>query len=106
MLEQAVHAHQPPAVAGRRIKLRYAHQGGRNPPTIVIHGNQTEKLNQNYRRYLINAFREAFDLHGTPLELQFRTSDNPYKGRKNTLTPTQERKRARMIRHRIKSKKK
>ncbi len=106
VLEQAVQAHQPPAVAGRRIKLRYAHQGGRNPPTIVIHGNQTEKLGHNYRRYLINAFRDAFDLHGTPLVLQFRTSDNPYKGRKNTLTPTQERKRARMIRHRIKSKKK
>lgn len=104
-LEKAVHAHPPPAVAGRRIKLRYAHQGGRNPPTIVIHGNQTEKLNQNYRRYLVNAFRQTFDLHGTPVELHFKTSDNPYKDRKNTLSAGQQRKRDRMIKHRIKSKK-
>lgn len=106
VLEQAVHAHPPPAVAGRRIKLRYAHQGGRNPPTIVIHGNQTEKLNLNYRRYLTNAFRDAFKLHGTPIVLQFKTSDNPFKGRKNKLSSTQERKRGRMIKHRILSKKK
>lgn len=104
-LEKAVHAHPPPAVAGRRIKLRYAHQGGRNPPTIVIHGNQTEKLNNNYRRYLINAFRAAFELDGTPVQLQFKTSDNPYKDRKNELSTGQQRKRDRMIRHRIKSKK-
>ena len=105
VLEKAVHAHPPPAVAGRRIKLRYAHQGGRNPPTIVIHGNQTEKLNNNYRRYLVNAFRQAFELDGTPVHLQFKTSDNPYKDRKNELSTGQRRKRDRMIRHRIKSKK-
>lgn len=104
-LEKAVFAHPPPAVAGRRIKLRYAHQGGRNPPTIIIHGNQTEKLNNNYRRYLINAFRQAFELHGTPVQLQFKTSDNPYKDRKNQLSAGQQRKRDRMIKHRIKSKK-
>lgn len=103
VLEKAVHAHPPPAVAGRRIKLRYAHQGGRNPPTIVIHGNQTEKLNNNYRRYLVNAFRQAFELDGTPVHLHFKTSDNPYKDRKNELSTGQRRKRDRMIRHRIKS---
>lgn len=105
VLEKAVFAHPPPAVAGRRIKLRYAHQGGRNPPTIVIHGNQTEKLNNNYRRYLINAFRQAFELHGTPVHLLFKTTDNPYKDRKNVLSTGQKRKRDRMIKHRIKSKK-
>ncbi|MGJ8670395.1 MAG: ribosome biogenesis GTPase Der [Oceanococcus sp.] len=104
-LEKAVHAHPPPAVAGRRIKLSYAHQGGRNPPTIIIHGNQTEKLNQNYRRYLVNSFRQVFELHGTPVALQFKTSDNPFKDRKNKLSAGQQRKRDRMIKHRITSKK-
>ncbi len=105
VLEKAVLAHPPPAIAGRRIKLRYAHQGGRNPPTIVIHGNQTDKLTPNYQRYLNNAFREAFKLQGTPIQLQFKTGDNPFKDRKNKLSASQERKRGRMIKHRIKSKK-
>ena len=73
--------HAPPAILGRRIKLRYAHQGGRNPPRIVIHGNQTQKLNEPYRRYLINRIREHFKLVGVPLALEFRNSENPYAGR-------------------------
>ena len=80
VLADAVAAHPPPLVRGRRIRLRYAHQGGRNPPVIVIHGNQTEKLPDAYRRYLINRFRKAFKLQGTPVRLSFKTSDNPYKG--------------------------
>ena len=96
-LEAAVLAHPPPLVRGRRIKLRYAHQGGRNPPVIVIHGNQTDKLPEAYRRYLINRFRKAFKLKGTPVRLSFKTSDNPYKGRRNKLTPRQERKRRRLM---------
>jgi GTP-binding protein len=98
-LERAVRAHEPPLVRGRRIRLRYAHQGGRNPPVIVIHGNQTERLPDTYRRYLVNHFRKAFRLQGTPVRLTFKTSDNPYKGRRNKLTPRQERKRKRLIRH-------
>ena len=78
VLEQAVAAHAPPAVAGRRIKLRYAHQGGRNPPRIVIHGNQVQALSDEYRRYLERRFRETFKLVGTPIELVFRSGDNPY----------------------------
>ncbi len=89
-LEAAVMAHAPPMVRGRRIRLRYAHQGGRNPPVIVIHGNQTEKLPEAYRRYLVNRFRKAFKLKGTPVRMAFKTSDNPYKGRRNKLTPRQE----------------
>lgn len=81
LLEQAVARHAPPAILGRRIKLRYAHQGGRNPPRIVIHGNQTQKLNEPYRRYLINRIREHFKLVGVPLALEFRNSENPYAGR-------------------------
>ncbi len=98
-LEAAVIAHPPPLVRGRRIRLRYAHQGGRNPPVIVIHGNQTEKLPDAYRRFLINRFRKAFKLKGTPVRLSLKTSVNPYKGRRNKLTPRQERKRRRLFKH-------
>ncbi len=96
ILEATVQEHQPPLVRGRRIKLRYAHQGGRNPPIIVIHGNQTAEVPDTYRRYLINRFRRALDLAGTPLRLEFRTGSNPFQGRRNKLTPTQQRKRARL----------
>ena len=96
-LEAAVMAHPPPLVRGRRIKLRYAHQGGRNPPVIVIHGNQTDKLPEAFRRYLINRFRKAFKLKGTPVRLSFKKGKNPYEGRRNVLTPRQERKRKRLM---------
>ena len=96
-LESAVMAHAPPLVRGRRIRLRYAHQGGRNPPVIVIHGNQTDKLPESYRRYLINRFRKTFKLKGTPVRLSFKTSVNPFKGRRNKLTPRQERSRKRLM---------
>jgi len=99
LLEQAVHEHQPSLVRGRRIKLRYAHQGGQNPPVIVIHGNQTERLPDGYKRYLSNYFRTALQLVGTPIRLEFRTGENPYQGRRNVLTPRQQRRRKRMIRH-------
>lgn len=75
VLEDAVAAHAPPLVRGRRIRLRYAHQGGRNPPVIVIHGNQTEQLPEAYRRYLINRIRKSFKLRGTPVRLVFKTSE-------------------------------
>ena len=96
-LEAAVIAHPPPLIRGRRIKLRYAHQGGRNPPVIVIHGNQTEEVPESFRRYLINRFRKAFKLKGTPVRLAFRTGKNPFEGRRNVLTPRQERKRKRLM---------
>jgi GTP-binding protein len=83
----------------RRIRLRYAHQGGRNPPVIVIHGNQTERVPEAYRRYLINRFRKVFRLKGTPVRLSFRTGDNPYKGRRNKLTPRQQQRRKRLMKH-------
>ena len=101
-LEAAVEAHPPPRRQGRRIRLRYAHQGGRNPPVIVIHGNRTERLPEAYRRYLVNRFRKAFRLQGTPVRLRFKTSDNPYKGRRDPLTPGQKRWRRRLQRHRKK----
>lgn len=82
MLEVAVIAHQPPMAGGRRIKLRYAHQGGQNPPIIVVHGNQAEKVPKNYQRYLMNHFMKALHLFGTPLRIEFKQGDNPFAGRR------------------------
>jgi GTP-binding protein len=78
VLKMAVTEHQPPVVRGHRIKLRYAHAGGHNPPIIVIHGNQTSEVPGHYVRYLEKTFRRALDLHGTPIRLQFKTADNPF----------------------------
>jgi GTP-binding protein len=77
-LEAAMTAHQPPLVHGRRIKLRYAHQGGKNPPRIVIHGNQTMHVPDAYSRYLSNVFRKQFDLFATPVQVEFRSGLNPH----------------------------
>ncbi len=97
VLEAAMVQHQPPLVRGRRMKLRYAHQGGRNPPVIVIHGSQADRLPDGYKRYLVNTFREAFNLKGTPVRIQLRSEDNPFAGKRNSLTPRQIRKRQRLI---------
>jgi GTPase len=97
VLERAVQSHQPPARLGRRVKLRYAHQGGQNPPKIVIHGNQTDILPVSYKRYLTNQFREHFKLKGVPLVLSFKTGDNPFKGRPNPLSNWQIRKKRRLM---------
>jgi GTPase len=78
-LEKALEAHQPPLVRGRRIKLRYAHQGGRNPPRIIIHGNQTASVPDAYTRYLANVFRKAYDLFATPVVVEYRTDPNPFR---------------------------
>jgi GTP-binding protein len=80
LLDEAVQMHQPPLARGRRIKLRYAHQGGQNPPIIVIHGSQTEHIPESYQRYLINSFRKWLKLEATPIRLQFKNSVNPYRG--------------------------
>jgi GTP-binding protein len=96
LLEDAVREHSPPLVKSRRIKLRYAHQGGRNPPIIVIHGNQTESLPESYQRYLISRLREALRLQGTPLRLELKSGTNPFAGRKNELTPRHRQKRERL----------
>lgn len=82
VLEQAVLDHQPPLVKGRRVKLRYAHAGGHYPPIIVVHGKQTDALPGSYKRYLMQYFRKAFKLVGTPVKVELRTDDNPYATRK------------------------
>jgi GTP-binding protein len=99
-LEEAVVAHQPATVrGGRRPRLRYAHQGGRNPPVIVVHGTQADRVSDSYRRYLANFFRDRFDLYGTPVRVEMRAGDNPYKEKRNPLTRRQLEKRRRLVRH-------
>ncbi len=78
ILQDAVTQHQPPLVHGRRIKLRMAHQGGSNPPIIVVHGNQTGSLPEAYRRFLTNTFRKVLKVRGTPLRFEFRSGKNPF----------------------------
>ncbi len=95
ILEKAIHEHAPPLVHGRRIKLRYAHAGGHNPPVIVIHGNQVDHVPVSYQRYLINTFRRLLKLVGTPIKLVFKSGENPFAGRRNLLTPRQKKKRER-----------
>ncbi len=85
LLELAVTQHQPPMIAGRRIKLRYAHQGGVNPPIIVVHGRQADKVSQSYKRYLSNWFLKQLKLFGTPLRIEFRQGDNPFSPRSGKM---------------------
>ena len=99
VLREAAARHPPPAVRGRRIKLRYAHQGGVNPPVVVVHGNSVEETPEPYARYLARAVRTRFGLCGTPLRIEFRSGENPYAGRRNPLTPRQARHRKRLLRH-------
>ncbi len=86
ILEKAIEKTPPPMVAGRRMKPKFAHQGGHNPPVIVIHGNQLNKLPGSYRRFLINTFRKAAKLQGTPIRLEMRAGSNPYAGRPSGKT--------------------
>jgi GTP-binding protein len=106
ILEDAVAGHPPPMVNGRRIKLRYAHAGGQNPPRIVIHGTQTELLPKSYQRYLEKIFRRELELHGTPVRIELRTGENPYAGKRNKLTQRQVQRRRRMMSHIKKAEKK
>lgn len=78
ILSEATTRHQPPLIQGRRIKLRYAHQGGQNPPLIVIHGNQTEHIPAAYRRYLEKTYRQSLALWGTPIRIEFKAGENPF----------------------------
>ncbi len=104
IMTMAVDDHQPPLVRGRRVKLKYAHAGGYNPPIVVIHGNQVKDLPDSYKRYLMNYFRKSLNVMGTPIRIQFKEGENPYANKRNTLTPTQMRKRKRLIKHIKKSK--
>ncbi|WP_395340872.1 ribosome biogenesis GTPase Der [Ningiella sp. W23] len=97
IMEMAQVDHQPPLVRGRRVKMKYAHAGGYNPPVIVIHGNQVNDLADSYKRYLMNYYRKALKIMGTPIKIEFREGANPFEGKKNQLTLAQQRKRKRLI---------
>lgn len=93
VLERAIEKTPPPLSKGRRIKLKFGHQGGKNPPTIVLHGNQVSALPAHYRRYLINTFRQAFSLMGTPLRIELKQGKNPYEGRRPGKAELEKRRR-------------
>lgn len=97
ILEDAVAKHPPHMVQGRRIKLRYAHLGGTDPIRVIIHGNQTDKVPDAYKRYLASVFRKRLKLVGTNVLVDFKHGDNPFKGKKNVLTPRQITKRRRLM---------
>jgi GTP-binding protein len=78
VLADAVAQHQPPISKGIRPKLRYAHQGGVNPPIVVVHGSHISGVKDSYKRFLEGVFRKTFQLIGTPLRVQFKQGDNPY----------------------------
>ena len=98
-LEVAYETNPPSVVRGHVAKLRFAHPGGENPPTFVVHGNRLSALPESYRRYLENYFRKRFKLVGTPVRFVFKEGDNPYKDKKNVLTGRQVAKKKRLIRH-------
>lgn len=100
VLKQITTANPPPVAQRRLIRLRYAHRVASRPPTILIHGNQTDRLPANYVRYLENEFRRILGLEGWPIVVNFKKSVNPFSGRKNELTPRQQKHRARLVRHR------
>ncbi|WMQ73132.1 MAG: GTPase Der [Sodalis sp.] len=95
IMRMAVDEHRPPLLRGRRVKPKYAHAGGYNPPIVVIHGTQVKDLPDSYKRYLMNYFRRSLEIMGTPIRIQFNEAANPFAGRRNTLTPAQLRKRKR-----------
>jgi GTPase len=107
VMEAAMVQHQPPIVRGRRIRLRYAHQGGRNPPRIVVHGSQAAHVPESYKRYLANVFRERFDLFATPVSVEFRSDVNPFlkdkpKEKRGLKTANKERRERRLRKDRAK----
>lgn len=104
LLEDISSKHTPPCISGRRIKLRYAHLGGHNPPIIIIHGNQLDSLPESYKRYLNNEFSKQLELVGTPLKIEFKHSSNPFAHKKNKLSQRQVNKKRRLMK-RVKSKK-
>ncbi|WP_291972694.1 ribosome biogenesis GTPase Der [Candidatus Symbiopectobacterium sp.] len=99
IMQMAVDDHQPPLVQGRRVKLKYAHAGGYNPPIVVIHGNRVKDLPDSYKRYLMNYYRRSLNVMGTPIRIQFKEGENPFAEKRNTLTPNQLRKRKRLMQH-------
>ena len=106
LVRNLVEAHPAPSVRGRQIKIKMAARTSHHPPTLTIHGNQLKSLPSSYKRYLENGIREALDLIGNPVKLEFKDSDNPFSGRRNELTKRQQAHRSRVVKRRKDRKKK
>ncbi|ATF10309.1 ribosome biogenesis GTPase Der [Candidatus Enterovibrio altilux] len=91
IMNMAQDNHQPPMIRGRRVRLKYAHAGGYNPPIFIIHGNQVKDLPDSYKRYLMNYFRKSLKIMGTPIRIQFQSGENPFESKTNKLTISQSR---------------
>lgn len=78
LLQKALVTHSPPLVNGRRVKLRYAHPGGNNPPLIIIHGTRVDTLPESYKKFLANFFQTKLKLYGTPVHVEFKAGENPF----------------------------
>lgn len=104
IMDMAQDDHQPPMVRGRRVKMKYAHAGGYNPPLIVVHGNQVKDLPDSYKRYMINYFRKSLKIMGTPIKVEFREGANPFDNKQDFMTDSQRRKRNLLMRMHKKSK--
>ena len=105
LLLKFTNATNPPSISGRQIKMRYVHFGGIHPTKFIIHSNFASKIPSNYKRYLINSFREELNLNGVELSIIFKKGDNPYENKKNELSARQVKKKKRLIKHVKKSKK-
>ncbi|MDN4503600.1 ribosome biogenesis GTPase Der [Alteromonadaceae bacterium BrNp21-10] len=99
IMEMAQDDHNPPMVRGRRVKMKYAHAGGYNPPVIVIHGNQVNDLPDSYKRYMVNYYRKSLKAMGTPIKVEFREGANPFEADKSELSLTQQRNRHRLMKY-------
>ena len=99
MMEEAVLKHPPKIINGRRIKLRYMHLGTTDPIRLIIHGNQTKSIPSSYKKYLSKALGKSLNLLATPVLIEFKNSDNPFKGKKNILSKRQINKRRRLIKY-------
>jgi len=105
LLSRFTNSTNTPSIAGRQVKMRYIHFGGVHPTKFIIHSNFSSKIPANYKRYLINSFREELKLQSVELSIIFKKGDNPFEGKKNELSARQIKKKKRLVKHVKKSKK-
>ena len=97
ILESANDAHQPPPVSGKRLRLKYVHQSDVFPPTFTLHGNHLQSIPKSYERFLKNFFIKALKISNTPIRLEYKSGDNPFKDKKNKLSARQIQKKRRLM---------
>jgi GTP-binding protein len=97
ILESANDTHQPPPVSGKRLRLKYVHQSDVFPPTFILHGNHLQSIPKSYERFLKNFFTKALKISNTPVRLEFKSGENPFKDKKNKLSARQIQKKRRLM---------